>query len=86
MAYVIAAIVMTLSVLDGNFLIASLFKCDISYLWHIVWSLCICRASCQHVAVYQYSKHTWYSYLPVTWPVCQSVCVCVCWSVCLCVR
>jgi len=46
MAYIIAAIVMTLSVLEGHFPIASRFKCDISYLWCITWSLCICRACC----------------------------------------
>jgi len=46
MAYLIAAIVMTLSVLEGHSPIASLFKCNISYLWHLTWSLCICRASC----------------------------------------
>jgi len=33
MAYLIAAIVMTFSVLEGHFPIASFFKCDISYLW-----------------------------------------------------
>jgi len=32
MAYLIAAIVVTLGELGGHFLIASLFKCDISYL------------------------------------------------------
>jgi len=37
---------MTLSVFQGNFPIASLSKCDISYLWPIVQSLCTCRASC----------------------------------------
>jgi len=26
--------------------IASLFKCDISYLWRVARSLCNCRASC----------------------------------------
>jgi len=48
MAYLIAPIVMTLSVLEGNSAIASLFKCDISYLWHIMrsLSLCICRVFC----------------------------------------
>jgi len=45
MAYLIAAIVMTLSVLEGHSTIAELFKCDISYLWHVARSLCICRAS-----------------------------------------
>jgi len=28
------------------FSIASLFKWNISYLWHDAWSLCISRASC----------------------------------------
>jgi len=37
---------MTLSVLEGHSPIASLFKCNISYLYHITWSLCIFRASC----------------------------------------
>jgi len=46
MAYLIAATVVTVNVLEGHFLIASLFKCDISYLWHVTRSLCICRASC----------------------------------------
>jgi len=32
---------MTLSVLEGNFLIASLFKCDISYLWRVSGP-CVC--------------------------------------------
>jgi len=41
-----AVIVMTISILEGHSSIASLFKCDISYLWHIVWSLFICGASC----------------------------------------
>jgi len=44
-AYLIA-IVMTLSVLEGHSHIASLFKWDISYLWSVIWPLCICRASC----------------------------------------
>jgi len=48
MAYLTAAVVMTLSVLEGNFLIASLFKYNISYLWHVAWSLCVCRASCSN--------------------------------------
>jgi len=46
MAYLIAAIIMTLSVFEGHSPIASLFRCDISYLWHVVLFLCICRASC----------------------------------------
>jgi len=46
MAYLIAAIVMTLSVLEGHFPIASLSECNISYLWCIAPSLCICRAFC----------------------------------------
>jgi len=44
--YLIAAIVMTLSVFESNSPIASIFKCDISYLWRVARSLCICRASC----------------------------------------
>ena len=35
-----AAIVMTLSVLECHFPIASLFKCDISYLWLVARYLC----------------------------------------------
>jgi len=31
---------------EGHSPITSLFKCNISYLWHIVQSLCICRVSC----------------------------------------
>jgi len=46
MAYLIAAIVMTLSVLEGHSPITSLFKCNILYLWHVAWSLCICWDSC----------------------------------------
>jgi len=46
MAYLIAAILMTLSVLEGNSPIASLFKCNISYLWHVTQSFCICKAYC----------------------------------------
>jgi len=42
-----AAVVMTLSVLEGDSPIASLFKCDISYLWRVARSLCIGRASCR---------------------------------------
>jgi len=38
---------MTLSVLEGNSPIASLFKYDIAYLWRVARSLCICRASCR---------------------------------------
>jgi len=45
-AYLIAAIVMILSVFGGNSIIASLFKCDISYLWRVARSLCICIALC----------------------------------------
>jgi len=37
---------MTLHVLEGHFPIASLFKCDISYLWRVARSRCICGASC----------------------------------------
>jgi len=46
MAYLIAAIVMALSILEGHSPIASLFKYDILYFWHVVPFLCICRASC----------------------------------------
>jgi len=46
MTYLITAIVMTLSVLEGDSPIVCLFKCDILYLWHVAWSVCICRASC----------------------------------------
>jgi len=35
MAYLITAIVMTLGVLENHSFIASLFNCDISYLWHV---------------------------------------------------
>ena len=45
-AYLVAAIVMTLSVLEGHFSIASLSKHNILYLWHVARFLCICRASC----------------------------------------
>jgi len=38
MAYLIAAIVMTLSVHEDHIPIASIFKCNISYLWHAVHS------------------------------------------------
>jgi len=37
---------MTLSVLEGHFPIAGLFKWGVSYLWHFAQSLCIYRASC----------------------------------------
>jgi len=43
--YLIAAIVMILSALEGRSPIASLFTCDVLYLWHVAWSLYICRAS-----------------------------------------
>ena len=36
---------MTLSVLEGHSPIASLFKCNISFLWCVARSLCICGAS-----------------------------------------
>jgi len=39
---------MTLSVLEDHSPIASLFKCDILYLWHVVRSRCIYRASYQY--------------------------------------
>jgi len=48
MAYLIAGKVVTLSVFKGPSPIESLFKWNISYLWHVVWSLCICRASCDY--------------------------------------
>jgi len=44
-AYLIAAIVITLSVLEGHSSIPSLLKCDISKMWRVARSLCICRAS-----------------------------------------
>jgi len=44
MAYLIAAIVMTWSVLEGHSPIASLFKCSIVYLLRVMWSLCNCSA------------------------------------------
>jgi len=37
---------MTLIVVEGHSPIAIFFKCDISYLWPVARSLCICRASC----------------------------------------
>jgi len=43
-AYLMAAIVMILNVIEGHSPIASLFKCDISYVCHVGHSLCICRA------------------------------------------
>jgi len=49
-AYLIAATAMTLNVLEGHSLIASFFKCDISYLWRVARSLCICRSSGLHCA------------------------------------
>jgi len=51
MVYLLAATVMILSVLEGHSPIASLFKCDISYLCHVTRSLCICRASWEFVFV-----------------------------------
>ena len=48
MGYLIAAIVITLSVLvflKGHSPIASLFKCDILYLWRVAGFLCMCRSS-----------------------------------------
>jgi len=44
--HLIAAIAMTLSVLEGHFPIASLFRCDFFYLWHVTRFFCISRASC----------------------------------------
>ena len=42
-AHLLAAIiVMTLSVIEGHSPIASLFRCDISYLWRVARSLCNC--------------------------------------------
>jgi len=41
--YLMADVVMALSVLEAHSPIVSLFKCDISYLWHVAWALCICR-------------------------------------------
>jgi len=38
---------MNLSVLEGHFPVACPYKYDISYLWRVVRSLCICRSSCQ---------------------------------------
>jgi len=35
---------MTLSVLEENTPIESLFRCDISYFWRVAQSLCIWRA------------------------------------------
>ena len=48
MAYLLAAIVMTMSVVEGHSPIASLFKCDISYLQCVTGSLCIRRTSCDN--------------------------------------
>ena len=46
--YLIATIVMTFRVLEGHPHIARTFmiNCDFSYFWHVLWFLCICRASC----------------------------------------
>jgi len=51
---------MILSVLEGHSPMASLFKCDISYLWRVVRSLCICRAycHCNHVRLFTRSGST----------------------------
>jgi len=46
MANLMAAIVMTMSVLKGHSPIACFFKCSILCLLHVAWFLCICRASC----------------------------------------
>jgi len=46
MAYLAAAAVKTFNVVCGHSSIACLFKCDISYLWCVARSLCMCRASC----------------------------------------
>ena len=51
-----AAIVMTLSVLEGHSTVASLFDCDILYLWHVASSFCICRASCKQYKKYGHIK------------------------------
>jgi len=44
--YIIAAIMMALSVLGGHFPIESVFKCDFSNLWCVMQSLYICTISC----------------------------------------
>jgi len=50
---------MTLSVLENHSPIASLFKCDISYLWHVMQSFSICRASCKcNVCLFVFSSVT----------------------------
>jgi len=46
MAYLIGAVIMTLSFVEGHSSIASLFKCDILCLCRVAWFLCICRAFC----------------------------------------
>jgi len=58
MAYLIAAMVMTLSVLEGYTPIASLFKCNSSYLWCVAWFLCICRGSCKFLVPLKYISGT----------------------------
>jgi len=46
MAYLITAIMMTLSVLEGCSPVSSLFQCGLWYLWCVALSLWIGRASC----------------------------------------
>jgi len=47
MNYLMAAIVMTLSVLEGHSPIGSPFKCDFFlYLRHVSRSVCICTGFC----------------------------------------
>ena len=45
-SYLMTANFTTLSVLESHSPNSSFSKCDISYLWRVVRSLCICRASC----------------------------------------
>jgi len=49
---------MTFSVLEDHSPIASLYKCDISYLWRVLPSLCICKASCRMRADRQTDRQT----------------------------
>jgi len=57
MAYLIAAVVMTSSLLEGHSPNCKPFNCDIWYLWCIVWSFCICRAFC--VCLFDDSFYIW---------------------------
>jgi len=43
MAYLITAIIMTLSVLEGHCPISSHFKCDVLYLWHVTYAVMPCK-------------------------------------------